>query len=58
MIPIKKPELILDDTTKLLIKAPENVLMPPKVEPKELKDTKQPVQPEEVQLTEPLFQIY
>ena len=58
MIDIKKPEITSDDTIKLIIKAPEDVLRPPKIELKELKNNKQIVQPEEVQITEPLFQIY
>lgn len=60
MIDIKRPETaVADNTIKLvIIKATEDVLMPPKVEPKELKTYKQVVQPEEVQITEPLFQIY
>lgn len=58
MIPIDKPETVTVDNTKLIIKATDDVLMPPKVEPKQLKTNIQEVQPEEVQITEPLFQIY
>jgi hypothetical protein len=59
MIDIKKPEpAIADNTVKLIIRATEDVLMPSKVEPKQIKKTDQAVQPEEVQITESLFQIY
>jgi hypothetical protein len=59
MLEIKRQEIIpADNTIKLIIKATGEVLMPPKVEPKQLKISDQVVQPEEAQITEPLFQIY
>ena len=58
MLIIEKQKPEETDITKLVIKTPKGALATPKVAPKELKATKQAVQPEEPKNIDSLFIIY
>jgi hypothetical protein len=58
MLTIEKQKPVESNVTKLVIKTSKDSLVTTKVEPKELKATKQAIQPEEPENIDSLFIIY